>query len=58
MLDLTETPLRHHAVVLCHGDPTALALQDQPLHVPQGFTDGVDIGVSLHKALDPGLSSS
>jgi hypothetical protein len=32
-------------VVLCHGDPVALDLQDQDLHVHKQFIHGVDVGV-------------
>lgn len=33
------------AVPLCHGDPAALILQAQVLHMFQHFIDGVDVGV-------------
>lgn len=33
-------------VPLCHGDPEALILQAQVLHMFQHFIDGIDVGVS------------
>jgi len=39
----TETPLGYPAIVLCHGDPAALVLQDQSLHVLQQFIYEVDV---------------
>lgn len=38
-------------VVLCHGDPSALVLQDQLLHSLWQFIDRVDIGIGELKAL-------
>jgi hypothetical protein len=43
---------------LCHGDPEALDLQDQPHHAPQQFIAGLDVGVSQLKVLDLGLGGS
>jgi hypothetical protein len=51
---LTETPFRYPMVVLCHGDPAALDLQDQPLHK---LTDEEDAGVGQIKVLDLGPGS-
>ena len=39
-------------------DPVALVLQNQPLHRPQQFIDGVDAGVGHLRALDLGLDGS
>jgi len=41
-------------VALCHGDLTALDLQDQPLHGLQQFTGGADVGVGQHHGLITG----
>lgn len=40
------------SVTLCHGDPVALDLQDQPLYTLQWMIDGVAVGVGRLKALD------
>ena len=45
-------------VALRRGDPAALELQDQALHLPPQFTDGLNVVVSQLKALDRGLSGS
>lgn len=45
MLDPHQTPPGYSVVALCCGDPAALEQQDWPFHVPQQFTDDVDIGV-------------
>ena len=34
-------------VALFYGDPAALELQEQPLHVLQKIVDGVDVGVAI-----------
>jgi hypothetical protein len=57
-LILTGTPVGHPGVVLSHGDPAALDLQDWLFHVLQQITDGVDFGVGQLKALDLGLGDS
>jgi hypothetical protein len=49
---LTGTPLRCPVFALGHRDPTALSLQDQPLHELQEFIDGVLVEVGQLKALD------
>ena len=54
---LTGTPLRCPVFALGHRDPTALSLQDQPLHELQEFIDGVLVEVGQLKALDLGLGS-
>jgi hypothetical protein len=54
----TGTPLGYPAVALCHGDPAAFVLQDQPLHVLEQFIHGVDVGVGQPKPLDLGLGGS
>ena len=36
--------LGYPAVALCCGDPAALGLQDQSLHVLQQITDVMDVG--------------
>jgi hypothetical protein len=41
---LTRTVLRYPVVALCHGDPVALVLQNQPFYMLQQFIDGVDVG--------------
>ena len=46
---LTETPLRHPAVALSHGDPAAMILQDQSLNVPQQVIEKLDVGVGQLK---------
>ena len=55
---LTRTPLGFLVVGLCHGDPVALGLQDQPLHVLQQFIDGVDVSVGQLNVLDLVLCGS
>jgi hypothetical protein len=45
-------------VVLCHGNPAVLDPKDWTFHVPQQFTDGVDLGVGQLKALDLELQQS
>ena len=47
MCSLTGTPLGYVVVALCHGDPAALGLQDQPLHVLQQIRGGVGVGGQL-----------
>lgn len=47
---LTGTPLGILSV-LCHGDPGALDLWDQNLHLLQQFFDGVDVGMGRLIAL-------
>lgn len=42
------TPLRD-PVALCHGEPAALVLQDQPLHMLQQLISGVDVRVGQLK---------
>lgn len=37
---LTESPLGYPVVVLCHGDPATLDLQDWLLHTLQQIIDG------------------
>lgn len=41
---LSRTPLGYPAVALCHGDPEASVMQDQPLL--QQFIDGVNVGIA------------
>ena len=53
---LSQVPLRCPAVALCHGDPTALVLQDQLLYKLQQFIYGVDGRVDQLKALGLSLS--
>lgn len=43
------TLLGYPVVILCHGDPRVLNLQDWPLQVLQLFTDGVDAIVGQSK---------
>lgn len=37
---------------VCHGDPAALDLQNQPFQPPQQFIDEVDIGMGQLKVLN------
>lgn len=55
---LTRTSLGYPVVALCHGDPKALKLKSWLLHMPQHFTDGINVGVGQLTALDLGLGSS
>lgn len=55
---LTGTPLKCTVVTLCHGDLTALVLEDCPFHILQWFTDGVHAGVNHVKIPDQGLGGS
>ena len=50
----TRTPFGYPVVALCHGDPAALALQDQPLQTLQHFIDGADGALGLLKVLGCG----
>ena len=54
---LTRTPLGYPVAVLCHGDQTALNLQDLSLHVFQQIIDGMDVGVGQLITLFLGLGS-
>lgn len=45
ILILAGTPPGHLVAALCPGDPAALALQDENLHVLQQLTDVDDIAV-------------
>jgi hypothetical protein len=56
----TRTPLGYPVIVLalCHRDPAALVLQDQPLHKFHHFQDWIDIGVGQLKAQDLSLGGS
>jgi hypothetical protein len=60
ILSVLDTHLlsRYSVVVLCHGDPAALSLQDQLFCLLQQFIDGVDVGVDQLKALDLGKGGS
>lgn len=42
-------------VVLCHGQPVALDLQDEPLSVLQEFLNGVEVEMDQLRELEPGL---
>ena len=44
-----ETHLGYFVVVLCHGDPAALVLQDWPHQMLQQFIDGLDDGLGNSK---------
>lgn len=55
---LPGTPLGYPAVVLCHGDPEVLVLQDLPLRALQQFIVGVDVAVYQLKALALGLGGN
>lgn len=48
----TGSFLRYPVVALCHGDPAAFLLQDQPLLTLQQFTGDADAGLGQLKALD------
>lgn len=37
-------PQGYLVIVLCHGDPVTLCLQDQPLHLSQQIIDGLMVG--------------
>jgi len=45
-------------IILCHGDPAALDLQDLFFCILQKFIDGVEFGMDQLKALDPCLGGS
>jgi hypothetical protein len=55
---LTGTHLKCTVVALCHGDLTALVLEDCPFHILQWFIDGVHVGVNQLKILDQVVSWS
>lgn len=42
-------------VALCYGDPAALVMQHQPLHLLQLFIGGVDVGVGQLNTVSLGL---
>lgn len=42
-------------ISLIHGDPAALVLQNQPIHILQQLIDDIDVGVDQLKAQDLGL---
>lgn len=42
---LLGAPFGYSFLVLCHGNPAALDLQDLPFHIIQMIMDGVDVGV-------------